>query len=127
MRKSGAVPIPVLTVGDANNSTYSGAITGALEIDKVGAGTLTLDGALNFDTLTATEGRVILTSATLNSLDIADGAYVELSAPPAPAAGLLADAASQAVPEPGSAALLVGGMLALLGVRRRQKGGGLGD
>src|SRR6185295_9174876 len=47
--------IPVLTVGDATDSTYSGAITGDLEVDKVGTGELTLDGALDFDTLTVSE------------------------------------------------------------------------
>lgn len=110
-----ALPPPVLTVGDATNSTYSGAITGNLEIDKVGTGTLTLDGALNFDTLTASEGTVKMGSATLDSLVIENGATVILtSAAAAPLAG-----AAQAVPEPGSIALFFGGMLTLLGRRRR--------
>ena len=111
-----ALPPPVLTVGDATNSTYSGAITGDVEIDKVGTGTLALNGALNFDTLKALEGTVNLGTATLDSLVIADGAKVVLTSDSAPP---LVGGAAQAVPEPGSVALLVGGMLTLLGRRRR--------
>ena len=116
-----ATPNPVLTVGDATDSTYSGAITGALEINKVGTGTLSLNGALTFDTLDVDQGRVNIGNATLNSLEIADGAIVVLTttlAAPAPDA-LLAGASAQAVPEPGSLALLFGGALALMGRRRR--------
>src|SRR4029453_18250108 len=68
------VPLPVLTVGDATDSTFSGSIRGGLVIDKLGTGTLTLDGALDFNTLTAIEGQVNIGSATLDSLNIADGA-----------------------------------------------------
>ncbi len=119
-------PNSVLTVGDATNSTYSGAITGALKIDKVGTGTLALNGALNFDTLTVDEGRVNLGSATLNSLEIANGAIVVVTtdaAPPAPgfAPEFLAGVGTQAVPEPGTAALTLGGLASLLGLRRRKK------
>jgi hypothetical protein len=66
-------PTPILTVGDDTDSTYSGAITGELEIDKVGTGELTLNGALDFNTLTVTEGQVNLGDATLDALNIADG------------------------------------------------------
>ncbi|MEO7318586.1 MAG: autotransporter-associated beta strand repeat-containing protein, partial [Chthoniobacteraceae bacterium] len=112
-------PLSVLTVGDASNSIYSGAISGALEIDKVGTGILMLNGTLAFDTLTASEGTVRMGSAILNSLDIADGATVVLTTDPPPASELARGDAVQAVPEPGSIALLFGGMLTLLGRRRR--------
>ena len=98
------------------------AITGALEIDKVGAGILTLNGALAFDKLAAVEGTVRMGSAVLHSLDIAAGATVIVTTEPPSAPGapeFLAGAAAQAVPEPGSAALLIGGILTLLGRRRR--------
>ena len=71
-------------------------------------------------------------SQTLASLVIDDGGVAVLGAlAPAPAPALpandfggassgLASAGAQAVPEPGSAALLLGGILTLLGIRRRQ-------
>lgn len=112
-------PIPVLTVGDATNSIYSGSITGELEINKVGGGMLTLNGALDFNTLSVDAGTVTIgANAVLDSLDIADGATVVLAGAAAPAPEF-AGAATQAVPEPGSIALVIGGMLTLLGRRRR--------
>lgn len=68
---------------------------------------------------------------TLASLTIGDGAVVTLGSPlpPAPAefapiadlgGGELVGTQVQGVPEPGSAALLFGGMLTLLGMRRRR-------
>ena len=71
---------------------------------------------------------------TLSSVTIGNGAVVTLGAPlpPAPAAssfiadaatsigGDLAGAPMQGVPEPGSATLIFGGMLTLLGLRRRR-------
>ena len=114
-----ALDIPVLTVGDETDSTYSGAITGELEIDKVGTGELTLDGALDFNTLTVSEGQVNIGSATLDALNIADGATVVLTGPPPPApAELPAGATPQAVPEPGAISLLLLGALGLFGRRR---------
>lgn len=76
--------------------------------------------------------QVIFTaSQTLDALIIGDGATVTLASsfpPPAPlaaegfgnAGGELAGAPIQGVPEPGSAALVFGGMLTLLGLRRRK-------
>ncbi len=52
-----------LTVGDANNSTYTGAISGAGAIEKSGTGTLTLSGNNTFSGgLTVNEGTVSVTS-----------------------------------------------------------------
>ena len=69
-------------------------------------------------------------SETLSALDIADGAIVEVGASaPAPApfedavfggGGEMIDASRQAVPEPGAIGLLLVGVLAVLGRRKRR-------
>ena len=132
---------PKLTVGDAANSIFSGTITGPLEIEKVGTGTLTLNGVtLNFPTLTAnggvtnlnstlgTGGSTINANATLNinasqtlaALNIADGVEVTFGDGLPFAGGPEKFGGTAAVPEPGSMTLLLGGLAALLGVRRRK-------
>ena len=132
---------PKLTVGDATNSTFSGAINGPLEIEKVGAGSLTLDGALDFPTLTANQGVTNLNSTlgtgsstinanatmfihasqTLAALNIADGVVVTFGDGLALAGAPEKFGSSAAVPEPGSMTLLLGGLAALLGLRRRKE------
>lgn len=113
------------------------------QIVKTGAGTLNLNGAQGYSALEATAGVTNIAadavnaaitadaavnftaSQTLASLDIGDGGVVTLGALPAPApaafdaaAGDLTGASVQAVPEPGSAMLLLGGIATLLGLRR---------
>ena len=151
-----------LTLNDAVDFVYDGAISGDITVTKKGVGAQTLRGTLTFPTLNQNEGRTNLNSAlanaainvnggrldinadpanstvtvnngaiayattseTLASLTINDGGIVVLGnpAPPAPPefGGGFGAAEIQGVPEPGSAALLLGGMLTLLGVRRRR-------
>ena len=130
---------PVLTVGDATNSVFSGTITGQLEINKVGAGALTLNGVLDFPTLTTNGGVTNLNSPlgtggstinanatthinasqTLAALNIADGVEVTFGSG-LPFVGGPEKFGAAVVPEPASATLLLGGLAALLGVRRRK-------
>ena len=129
-----------LTAGGATNTIFAGGIVGSGDFTKAGSGKLKLSGALSMTTLTADEGTLNLASnaanadvivnavanfgvsQTLGSLTINDGGVATLGALAESAGGdALAGAASvQGVPEPGSAALLFGGMLTLLGLRRRR-------
>ena len=113
-------------------------------LTKIGIGKLTIAGTQTYGSLTTSEGRTDLASAlgtgastitanaetnisvgqTLAALSIGSGAVVTLGAP-LPAAPEIADglesgrASGQVVPEPCSAALLLGGAGLLLGLRRR--------
>ena len=128
-----------------NFPTHNGALT------KLGAGALRLAGTQTYTTLNANGGTTNLKSAlgtgssTLNAnavvnigtsqnlaaLNIGAGAVVTLnSALAAPTPGATFDAqfdadavgsSVQAVPEPGSAALLLGGMLALVAATPRRR------
>ncbi len=148
-------PTPTaLTIGDANNYTFSGAINGAIKVVKQGTGTQTLSGPQNYAELDQENGRTNLNaslanavingdggilvinadatnstvnvnggnttyfgaSQTLNSLNIGNGGVAILGAP---ASG--PEFAVNPVPEPGSAALIVGGFLTMLSRCRRRR------
>jgi hypothetical protein len=130
------------------NATWNGAITGPEgELQKIGDGTLTLNGALNFETLTAQDGITNVetafgtgsstvnanaevhfgTSQTVAALNVGAGGVVRLDATGGALAGFGEPASTfgsgpmvATLPEPGSMGLLLVGALGLLGRRRRK-------
>lgn len=62
-----AATAPVLTVGDASNSTFSGSITGSLALTKTGAGTLELSGSNSNTGATTINGGRLLVNGTMAS------------------------------------------------------------
>ena len=128
---------------------FTGTIGGPGVITKIGAGTVDFTSTSNLTgltKLTTTEGITdlhsvlgtgtstiianantnIYTNQTLASLSIGDGATVTLISPPPPAPafddGAFAGGSPlQGVPEPGSAALIMGGLATLFCGRRRRE------
>jgi len=118
-------------VGGAGSLTIAGAIGGAFQVTKVGAGTTTLSGAQNYTTLATNEGVTNVSGAftggtvnanattnftvsqTLSALNIGTVPLAGLGAAPAFMGG-----GAAVVPEPGSAVSLLGGLSMLLGLQR---------
>ena len=123
-----ALAARTLTLTGANDVTLATA-SGTGTIDKNNAGRLDITGALGTGgvTLNANTGATnIGANETLAALYIGDGAIVTLGAiPPSPApefddGGVLPGASAPAVPEPGTASLMLLGA-ALLGFRNNRK------
>lgn len=136
------------TIGGSGNITLNSVISeagGSRALTKVGTNALTLNnaatytgatnvnnGTLNVNGVLGSGSNIVNANAgntnfgvseTLGALNIADGAVVTLGAPAFAApfeSNAVNSLAVQGVPEPGAATLLFGGLLTLLGMRRRR-------
>ncbi len=126
------------TNGSTVNLNAGSTVTGS-SLEKIGAGTLRIDGTQTYSTLTTTAGTTNInsmlgtgtstvnanattnfsSSQTLAALNIGAGAVVTFTSVPPPFAGDGGKLTAGVVPEPGSMALLMVGALGVLGRRRR--------
>ncbi len=120
-----------LTVGNSATTTFDGTISGVGgALIKQGSGELVLSGTNTYTGgTTVLDGTLLVTNnaglATGSGMSVGAGApaiFGLAAAPAAPAGGAHAAAAVSAVPEPGTLALLVAGLVVGFGVWRRRKG-----